>query len=288
MKKVLFVLAIISISLFNLSASDEVMTDGVKAGKWTMDYEAAKAEAAKTGLPIIINFTGSDWCSWCIKMEDQVFSQSEWSNFSKDNVIQVFIDFPQDKSKVPEKYVARNAELRDSFQVRGYPTYVILDGKSGAKLGQLGASQDITAGSFVNQVKEFTRFTDQSLNALVKSLDAETKKAVESEVQALKQSETSLIELEQKYQAEKAALNAKINKAKNAIRKSQEEIRLKSEGYSKEDITRYLGLIEAEAKTQKELEEWIATGPVRNEENTAKYENFQKTLKEIRAELSEF
>ena len=36
--------------------------DGATPGEWTMDFDAAKSLAADTGRPILLNFTGSDWC----------------------------------------------------------------------------------------------------------------------------------------------------------------------------------------------------------------------------------
>ncbi|MDA0767040.1 MAG: thioredoxin family protein [Verrucomicrobia bacterium] len=39
------------------------------AGEWGTDWDAAKAQAKKENKPILINFTGTDWCGWCIRLE---------------------------------------------------------------------------------------------------------------------------------------------------------------------------------------------------------------------------
>ena len=65
----------------------------------------------------MLNFTGSDWCGWCKLMDKEVFAKDEWKTFAAENVVLVTLDFPKDKSIVPEKYVARNKELQEA--VRG-------------------------------------------------------------------------------------------------------------------------------------------------------------------------
>ena len=108
-------------------ASDEVALEGAKPGQWTMDYEAAVKLAAEKELPMMLNFTGSDWCGWCKLMDKEVFAKEEWKKFAAENVILVTVDFPKDKSIVPEKFVARNNELKKQFGIRGYPTIWFID-----------------------------------------------------------------------------------------------------------------------------------------------------------------
>ncbi len=45
-------------------AAEAIQTEGAKVGHWTMDFEAAKKIAAEKNLPLLLNFTGSDWCGW--------------------------------------------------------------------------------------------------------------------------------------------------------------------------------------------------------------------------------
>ena len=35
---------------------------------WMTDFQAAKKMAAEKQLPILADFSGSDWCHWCIKL----------------------------------------------------------------------------------------------------------------------------------------------------------------------------------------------------------------------------
>ena len=63
--------------------ASEVLTDGAQAGRWTMDYQAAKKYAKDNKKFLFINFTGSDWCGWCKLMDKAVFSDPAWEDFSK-------------------------------------------------------------------------------------------------------------------------------------------------------------------------------------------------------------
>jgi len=154
---------------FSVKAEDKVQLDGAEAGKWTMDYEAAVELAAKKKLPMMLNFTGSDWCGWCKLMDKGVFAQDEWKEYAAKNVILVTLDFPKDKSIVPEKYVSQNNELKQQFGVRGYPTYVVLDSDGKSKLGQLGAGRDKTPASFIKEFQGVVRMSASGVEAFLKA-----------------------------------------------------------------------------------------------------------------------
>ena len=124
-------------------------TKGAKIGEWTMDFEAAKKLAKEKNLPILMNFTGSDWCGWCKLMDKNVFATEEWKTYATQNIVTVFIDFPKDKTLVPEKFVERNKELSKKFSVRGYPSYILLASDGEKQIGQLGASRSATPKSFI-------------------------------------------------------------------------------------------------------------------------------------------
>lgn len=135
-------------------------TVGAKVGTWTMDFEAAQKLAAEKKLPIFINFTGSDWCGWCKHIDKEVFTKEAWQTFAKDNLILVWTDFPSDQSLVPADRAVKNKVLAEQFKVRGYPTLFILDTDGKTILATLGASQNMTAETFIDQVKQGTRLVN--------------------------------------------------------------------------------------------------------------------------------
>ncbi len=151
------------------AAAEAVQIDGAKVGQWTMDFDAAKELASEKKLPLLLNFTGSDWCGWCKLMDKNVFAQKPWQEFASSNVLLVTLDFPKDKSIVPEKYVKRNEELKNQFSVRGFPTYVILDTNGETKIGQLGAGREKTPDSFIAEFKSVVRMSESSIEAYLKA-----------------------------------------------------------------------------------------------------------------------
>lgn len=107
--------------------SEMKLTDSAKKnGDWYLYIDDAKAESDKTGKPILANFTGSDWCGWCIRLKNEVFVTPEFKKWAKDNVVLLELDFPR-KSQLPEDLKQQNASLQQAFQVRGYPTLWAFD-----------------------------------------------------------------------------------------------------------------------------------------------------------------
>jgi len=104
---------------------------------WMTDFEKAKAVAKEKNLPILIDFSGSDWCGWCIKLDKEVFSQQAFKDYAKDNLVMMSADFPNDKSKLSAEVQAQNDKLAKEFGIRGFPTVYLLnaDGKPFAKTG---------------------------------------------------------------------------------------------------------------------------------------------------------
>lgn len=95
---------------------------------WMTDMDKAMELSEKSGKPILADFSGSDWCGWCIKLDKEVFSQKIFKDFAKDNLILVLVDFPQSKP-MPEKLKNQNQALAQKYKIRGYPTVLLLDSK---------------------------------------------------------------------------------------------------------------------------------------------------------------
>ena len=113
-----------------------LFTGFVSAGEWETDFDKAQKRAAKEGKPMLVNFTGSDWCGWCIKLEGEVFSKKEFASWAEKNVILVKLDFPR-KSNQSAAEKKRNQELSKKYGVRGFPTILFIDGK-GKAIGKSG------------------------------------------------------------------------------------------------------------------------------------------------------
>ena len=95
---------------------------------WTDDLDKALDQAKADKKLVLLDFTGSDWCSWCIKMDKEVFSQKEFKDYAAKNLVLVEVDFPQKKELVPVTKV-QNDKLKAKHEVNGFPTFVVLDGE---------------------------------------------------------------------------------------------------------------------------------------------------------------
>ncbi len=94
---------------------------------WTSDYAGAKKQAAESKKDLLIDFTGSDWCGWCIKLNDEVFKKDPFKAGVKDTFVLVELDFPKDETKLTEEVKKQNKELGEKYAVQGYPSIVLTD-----------------------------------------------------------------------------------------------------------------------------------------------------------------
>jgi protein disulfide-isomerase len=94
---------------------------------WITDYEKAMEMAKAENKHILINFSGSDWCGWCIRLDKEVLSQQAFKDFADENLVLMLADFPRDKSKQSDALKKQNEKLAEKYGVRGFPTVFILD-----------------------------------------------------------------------------------------------------------------------------------------------------------------
>jgi len=122
-------------------ASGQTDSPGQTAGRtaeWTTDYDAALKLAKETHRQILLDFTGSDWCGWCMKLDREILSTPEFKRLADEHLILVKIDFPMHKAQ-SDAEKSRNEELAARFNVQGYPTLVLLnsDAKPCGTLGYM-------------------------------------------------------------------------------------------------------------------------------------------------------
>ena len=110
---------------------------GAAAAGWLDDYQKAQQEAKASNKLLLLNFTGSDWCGWCIKLDKDVLSQAEFKDYASKNLVLMEVDFPwPGRSRWQEQRAElkkQNQELAQQYDVHGFPTLIVLDG-NGQKL----------------------------------------------------------------------------------------------------------------------------------------------------------
>ena len=111
---------------------------------WHTDLVKAIEISTKEKKTLMLFFTGSDWCGWCIRLQKEVFYKPEFIEWANDNVVLVDIDFPNNKSKQSTELQQQNNMLQQQFGVQGYPTIHFvrpdkIDGKTNlTNLGKTG------------------------------------------------------------------------------------------------------------------------------------------------------
>ncbi|MDP4611998.1 MAG: thioredoxin family protein [Opitutales bacterium] len=141
-----------ALTLFSILSIAFVASAFAGGDAWMTDFEAAKAKAAAENKPMLLDFTGSDWCGWCIKLDREVFSQAAFKEYADASLVLVELDFPSKKIEQSEELVKQNQALAKKYGIRGYPTILILspDGKLVEKTGyQRGGAE-----AYVEHIKE--------------------------------------------------------------------------------------------------------------------------------------
>jgi disulfide reductase len=118
---------------------------------WLTNLEEAVKIAQKEDKPIFVNFTGSDWCGWCFKLDAEVFSQQEFITFAQEQLVLLELDFPRN---IPQTDAVKdyNRALLDKFKVKGFPTILLLD-KTGKEIERTGY-QSGGAANYVLHIKK--------------------------------------------------------------------------------------------------------------------------------------
>ncbi|MBF0693884.1 MAG: thioredoxin family protein [Flavobacterium sp.] len=134
-----FILLLLVISSYSVNAQNVV---------WHTDINKAVDLSNKTQKPMLLFFTGSDWCGWCIRLQKEVLKTAEFESWAKENVILVELDFPR-RTPQSDEIKKQNMELQQMFQVRGYPTvWFVGVGKTDSKISleKLGSTGYVAGG----------------------------------------------------------------------------------------------------------------------------------------------
>lgn len=135
---IFYLLMLITCGITTLCTAEEATTTNNKATiTWTSNYEEALTLAKTGNKPVVLFFTGTDWCGWCNKLEEEVFDTKEFAELVGKKFIFVKLDFPLYKS-LPANINTQNKQLQKKFGVRSFPTLVMLDPTSEQPIGTTG------------------------------------------------------------------------------------------------------------------------------------------------------
>lgn len=122
---------------------------------WLTDLNEAKTEAYKQHKMILINFSGSDWCSPCIQLKKKIFNTSTFNDFADSSLILVNADFPRKKKNKPSpNQVIKNDALAEKYNPNGKFPYTLLLNVSGRVVKEWDGYPNISASKFVNEIHD--------------------------------------------------------------------------------------------------------------------------------------
>ncbi len=153
------------------------MAPAFAAVEWMTDLEAAKTKAAAENKAILIDFTGSDWCGWCIRIRKEVFDTPRFEAYIKDKFVPVEIDLPQNP-KFDAELRKRNQAICNQYNVQGFPTVMVTDARGSVTGGFVGG---ILEPERVEKILDAGHANAKKLDA-VQSLSGEAKAKVLCEV----------------------------------------------------------------------------------------------------------
>lgn len=142
-------LSMILLSVFVLGCSSKGTNDNLD---WQDNLESALQKAKQENKAVLVNFTGSDWCQWCIRLSNEVFSQPEFEDYANENLILVRLDFPRNIEQSVETKMYNN-QLAQRFGIEGFPT-ILLFNSSGNLVLRTGY-QPGGPVNYVNHLKSY-------------------------------------------------------------------------------------------------------------------------------------
>ena len=152
MKQVL----LIGLLIFFITGTADAASDNF----WQTDFAAARDQARKEKKFMFLEFTGSDWCSWCAKLKKEVFSQELFQKEAPKDFVLVELDFPQ-KSQLDEKLTQQNQAFSKLYKVSGFPSVILTDAE-GAEFARTGY-QSGGPKAYLDTLKGFIKNYKQSL-----------------------------------------------------------------------------------------------------------------------------
>jgi thiol-disulfide isomerase/thioredoxin len=121
---------------------------------WGTDFNQALAQARADDKTVLLHFTGSDWCPWCIKFDHEVLETDQFATYAQNKLELVLVDFPRTKPQ-DDALKQANRALADRYHVTGYPTFVLVN-YAGNELGRQVGYAGGGPSAFIAELERFS------------------------------------------------------------------------------------------------------------------------------------
>lgn len=125
MKEVIFFISFLLITSLGFSQEKETLNEL----NWMPSYKEAVKKAKKEKKPLLLYFTGSDWCGPCIKLDKQLFHTEKFKNFSDENFVLYMANFPRNRDLVVKEARKTNQKLKEKHTIDSFPAIIVVDEK---------------------------------------------------------------------------------------------------------------------------------------------------------------
>ncbi|MBE0390847.1 thioredoxin-related protein [Flavobacterium sp. 7E] len=124
---------------------------------WKTNFDEALSDATTQKKPIILVFSGSDWCAPCIKLDKNIWQSETFKTYAAANYILERADFPRKKqNQLAGEVEKQNQGLAEKYNLDGiFPLVVVLDSK-GAVLGKT-SFKNITPQEYIDELNAFIK-----------------------------------------------------------------------------------------------------------------------------------
>ncbi len=125
---------------------------------WETDFVKAKQVAHESNKLILLNFSGSDWCGPCIRMQKEIFESSGFNDYAAGHLVLLNADFPrQKKHQLSKEQQQKNEALAERFNKKGIFPLTLLITEDGKVLKQWEGFPTGSSSVFINDMKSITR-----------------------------------------------------------------------------------------------------------------------------------
>lgn len=94
---------------------------------WLPTYDEALELSKKTKKPVMIYFTGSDWCAPCISLDKELFYTEKFKNYADQHLILLEVDSPRQQDLLSNEKMSENLYLKQKYNVKSFPTLLFVN-----------------------------------------------------------------------------------------------------------------------------------------------------------------
>ena len=112
------------------------------SSSWETDWNKALEKAGKSGQPVLVDFTGSDWCPGCIYLRKNIFDTDAFAKYAADHqFVLLELDFPKAAGKMPPEQLKFHEELMRRYGVSSFPSVLLMEGNGAPYAKIVGATR---------------------------------------------------------------------------------------------------------------------------------------------------